>query len=36
MDASYITEVKAAVDDFVKKNNLKLEVIKSKFALIET
>ena len=36
MDASYITEVKNAVDDFVKKNSLKLEVIESKFALIET
>ena len=35
MDASYITEVKNAVDDFVKKNSLKLEVIKGKFALIE-
>ena len=34
-DASYITEVKNAVDDFVKKNSLKLEVIKGKFALIE-
>ena len=36
MDACYITEVKSAVDDFVKKNSLKLEVIKGKFALIET
>ena len=36
IDASYITEVKKAVDDFVKKNNLKFQVIKSKFALIET
>ena len=36
MDASYITEVKKAVDDFVKKNNLKFQVIKSKFVLIET
>ena len=36
MDTSYITEVKDAVDDFVKKNSLKLKVIKSKFALIET
>jgi len=35
-DASYITEVKKAVDDFVKKNNLSLEIIKGKFALIET
>ena len=36
MDATYITEVKKAVDEFVKKNNLKFEVIKGKFALIET
>tara|TARA_B110000444_G_scaffold257530_1_gene296153 strand:+ start:808 stop:1455 length:648 start_codon:yes stop_codon:yes gene_type:complete len=36
MDASYITEVKNAVDDFVKKNSLNLKVIKGKFALIET
>jgi predicted O-methyltransferase YrrM len=36
IDASYITEVKKAVDDFVKKNNLNLEVIKDKFALITT
>ena len=36
IDASYITDVKKAVDDFVKKNNLKLEVIKNKFALIKT
>jgi hypothetical protein len=36
MDTSYITEVKDAVDDFVKKKSLKLKVIKSKFALIET
>ena len=36
IDASYITDVKKAVDDFVKKNNLNLEVIKGKFALIET
>ena len=28
MDASYITEVKKAVDDFVRKNNLKFQVIK--------
>ena len=35
-DASYITEVKKAVDDFVKKNNLSLQIIKGKFALIET
>ena len=36
MDATYITEVKKAVDEFVKKNNLKFEVINGKFALIET
>jgi precorrin-6B methylase 2 len=35
-DASYITEVKTAIDTFVNKNNLKLKVIKDKFALIET
>ena len=36
LDASYITEVKKAVDDFVKENNLHLEIIKGKFALILT
>ena len=36
IDASYITEVKKAVDDFVVKNNLKFEVIKKKFVLITT
>ena len=36
MDASYITDVRKAVDDFVKKNNLKFEVIKGKFVSIET
>ena len=36
MDASYITEVKKSVDDFVKKNNLKFKVVKDKFVLIET
>jgi len=36
IDAAYITEVKTAVDDFVEKNNLNLEIIKGKFALIET
>ena len=36
IDATYIIEVKKAVDDFVKKNNLNLEVIKGKFALITT
>jgi len=36
IDASYITDVKKAVDDFVKENNLNLEVIKDKFVLIKT
>ena len=36
IDASYITEVKKAVDDFVKEKNLSLEIIKDKFALIKT
>ena len=36
IDASYITDVKKAVDDFVKKNNLSLEIIKNKFVLIST
>ena len=36
MDVSYITEVKKAVDAFIKKNNLKFKVIKDKFILIET
>ena len=36
MDASYITDVRKAVDDFVKKNNLKLKVIRDKFVSIET
>ena len=36
MDASYITEVKKAVDDFVKKKNLKAQVIKGRFVLINT
>jgi predicted O-methyltransferase YrrM len=36
IDASYITEVKKAVDDFIKKNDLKFKVIKDKFILIET
>ena len=36
IDATYIIDVKKAVDDFVKKNNLNLEVIKEKFALITT
>jgi len=36
IDTSYITDVKKAVDDFVKENNLNLEVIKDKFVLIKT
>ena len=36
IDASYITEVKKAIDDFIKKNDLKFEVVKSRFILIET
>ena len=36
VDASYITQVKRAVDDFVKEKNLNLEIIKNKFALIKT
>ena len=36
IDASYITDVKKAVDDFAKENNLSLEVIKNKFVLIST
>ena len=36
VDASYITEVKKAVDDFVKEKNLSLKIIKNKFALIKT
>ena len=36
IDASYITEVKKAVDDFIEKNSLKFEVIKNKFVLITT
>ena len=35
-DASYITQVKRAVDNFVKEKNLNLEIIKNKFALIKT
>ena len=36
IDVSNITDVKKAVDDFVKENNLSLEIIKKKFALIKT
>ena len=34
-DASYITDVKKAIDNFVKKENLTLKVIEGKFAVIE-
>ena len=36
IDTSYVTEVKKAVDNFVKEKKLSLEVIKGKFALIIT
>ena len=36
MDVTYITEVRAAIDDFTRKKNLNLEVIKGKFAMIRT
>ena len=36
IDAGYITEVKKAVDNFVKKNNLKKQIIKNKFVVITT
>ena len=35
-DASYITDVKKAIDDFSRRNNLKLNVINGKFAVIYT
>ena len=35
LDASYITEVKSAVDDFAKKNNLPIKLIGNKFAAFE-
>jgi predicted O-methyltransferase YrrM len=35
-DATYITEVKKAIDDFVKEKDLNFEIIKDKFVLIET
>ena len=34
-DASYITDVKKAIDDYVKKENLSLRVIEGKFAVID-
>ena len=33
-DASYISGVKKAVDEFVKKRNLKLNIIEQRFAKI--
>ena len=36
IDASYITEVKKAVDNFVIKNNLNKQIINNKFVLITT
>ena len=36
IDTANITEVKKAVDVFVKRNNLNLQVVKKKFALIVT
>jgi predicted O-methyltransferase YrrM len=36
IDATYITEVKKAVDDFVKEKHLTLDITKGKFALIKT
>ena len=34
-DASYITEVKKAIDDYVKKESLSLRIIEGKFAVID-
>ena len=34
-DASYITDVKKDIDDYVKKENLSLSIIEGKFAVIE-
>ena len=36
IDVSNITEVKLAVDDFIKNNNLKFQIIEDKFVEIET
>ena len=36
LDATYITEVKLAVDDFIKKNSLSYKIIEGKFILLET
>ena len=35
-DASYIIEVKKAIDDFANENNLKFNVIEGKFAVLST
>ena len=34
-DASYITDVKRAIDDYVKKENISLRIIEGKFAVID-
>ena len=34
-DASYITDVKKAIDDYVKKEGLSLRIIEGKFAVID-
>ena len=34
-DTSYITDVKKAIDYYVKKENLSLRIIEGKFAVIE-
>ena len=34
-DASYITEVKKAIDDYVKKEGLSLRILERKFAVID-
>ena len=34
-DASYISDVKKAIDDYTNKENLNLRIIEGKFAVIE-
>ena len=34
-DASYITDVKKAIDDYVKRERLSLRIIEGKFAVID-
>ena len=34
-DASYITDVKKAIDDYVKKERLSLRILEGKFAVID-